>query len=263
MQPFVSIIIPVYNEEIYVVNAVNSILQQPCKDLEIILINDGSTDKSEQVCRDLSLEDERIVFINKSNTGVSDTRNIGIEKARGKYIAFLDSDDQWNKDSFTERTKQEIEYSKSEVIAFAQYESGKNINEPTLLIKATPLPEIINGDDIVDCIFTHFCSLFYSRQLLERCNIRFDTSLRYFEDSVFKRKILYLSKSCHIISDDNAPLFTYRVNPHSVCHTSKESEFIKAVYKAFILLQDFFESQYIIEGRDPNHYNAQQGLQFV
>lgn len=91
--PKVSVIIPVYNTEAYLEEAVRSIMNQTLKDLEIIIIDDGSTDNSLAVIKKLAQEDNRIEWLSQPNSGQSVARNIGIEKARGKYLYFMDSDD--------------------------------------------------------------------------------------------------------------------------------------------------------------------------
>ena len=93
MEPMVSIIVPVYNAEEYISRCVDSILNQEYKDFELILVDDGSTDCSGQLIDDYAKADNRIVVIHKENGGVSHTRNLAIEHARGTYIQFLDSDD--------------------------------------------------------------------------------------------------------------------------------------------------------------------------
>src|ERR1700752_3531385 len=93
--PLVSVIIPVYNGEKYIEQTIRSVLDQTLQDFEIIILNDGSTDSSAEIIKRLQEEDNRIIYIPKPNTGVSDTRNIGISKASGKYLAFLDADDVW------------------------------------------------------------------------------------------------------------------------------------------------------------------------
>lgn len=87
----ISIIVPIYNAESTIKRCVETILNQTYKNIEIILVNDGSTDSSKEICE--GIKDERIVLINKKNSGVSHTRNIGIKHAIGKYICFIDSDD--------------------------------------------------------------------------------------------------------------------------------------------------------------------------
>lgn len=88
-----SVIIPVYNVEIYLKNCVDSILKQTYRDLEVILIDDGSTDNSSLICDELAKTDERVIVIHKNNGGVSSARNKGLEIASGELITFVDSDD--------------------------------------------------------------------------------------------------------------------------------------------------------------------------
>ena len=85
--------IPIYNVKNYLAKCVDSILNQTYKNLEIILVNDGSTDGSEIICEELKKKDKRIRIINQKNGGLSSARNTGIRNANGKYIQFVDSDD--------------------------------------------------------------------------------------------------------------------------------------------------------------------------
>ena len=93
MKSKVSIVVPIFNIEEYLEDCIKSIINQTYKNLEIILINDGSTDCSLKICKKFKKLDKRIVLIDKDNTGVSNTRNIGINSATGDYITFVDSDD--------------------------------------------------------------------------------------------------------------------------------------------------------------------------
>ncbi|MFR0779346.1 MAG: glycosyltransferase family 2 protein [Zhenhengia sp.] len=89
----VSVIVPVYNVERFLSKCIDSLLRQTLQDIEIILIDDGATDRSSEICDTYALKDHRIKVIHKINGGLSDARNVGIEVAQGEYIAFLDSDD--------------------------------------------------------------------------------------------------------------------------------------------------------------------------
>lgn len=89
----ITVVIPVYNVEDYVYNCIQSIINQTYKNLEIIVVNDGSTDKSGDICDRIAESDYRIKVIHKKNEGLSSARNIGIDNAKGKYIVFVDSDD--------------------------------------------------------------------------------------------------------------------------------------------------------------------------
>lgn len=99
MHNTVSVIIPVYNVETYLERCLKSVIDQTYKELEIIIINDGSTDGSEKICRKWENLDNRITLINKRNEGLGPARNLGIKRAKGEYVAFIDSDDWWEKDA--------------------------------------------------------------------------------------------------------------------------------------------------------------------
>ncbi len=92
-KPLVSIIVPVYKVENYLNRCVDSILMQSYKNIEVILVDDGSPDKCPQICDEYANLDERVEVIHKKNGGLSDARNIGIEKAKGEFFSFIDSDD--------------------------------------------------------------------------------------------------------------------------------------------------------------------------
>lgn len=93
MKPLISIVVPVYNVEKYVQTCIQSIINQTYQNLEIILVDDGSTDCSGKICDDMARQDKRIYVIHKENGGLSDARNVGIDRATGKLIMFVDSDD--------------------------------------------------------------------------------------------------------------------------------------------------------------------------
>ena len=101
-QPLVSIILPVYNAQNHLARCVGSICAQTYQNIEIVILNDGSKDQSLPVCEEFRQKDPRILLVDKANSGVSDTRNLGLKLASGKYVEFVDSDDYLDPD-FTER----------------------------------------------------------------------------------------------------------------------------------------------------------------
>ena len=100
-QEMISVIIPVYNSEKYLHKCIDSVLSQSYTNFEVILVNDGSTDKSGAICDEYAEKDEKVRVFHKENGGVSSARNLGIEKAIGKYVCFIDSDD-WVYDKLLE-----------------------------------------------------------------------------------------------------------------------------------------------------------------
>ena len=111
----ISIIVPVYNAEGYVSQAIESLMHQTLKDIEIILVNDGSIDKSKEICEEFLTKDNRIKLINKENGGLAEARNSGMKIATGKYIMFLDADDMFEVDS-CENMYNAIEKSKANYV---------------------------------------------------------------------------------------------------------------------------------------------------
>lgn len=103
MNATVSIIIPCYNAEKYIEETIKSVLNQTYKNWELIIVNDGSTDNSATILNQYLKKDNRIQLINKDNSGVSDTRNKGLEKAKGEFITFLDADDVWHKENLEKK----------------------------------------------------------------------------------------------------------------------------------------------------------------
>ena len=100
MDEKISVIVPVYNVEQYLERCVDSIINQTYKNLEILLVNDGSTDNSGQLCDELAKKDDRIRVIHKENGGLSDARNVGIDEAEAELIGFIDSDDYIDEDMY-------------------------------------------------------------------------------------------------------------------------------------------------------------------
>lgn len=98
----ISVIIPAYNVEKYIEKSLKSIMNQTLKEIEVIVVNDGSKDNTASIIKKISKLDKRIILIDKENEGVSKARNIGIRKAKGEYLAFIDGDDWIEKDYFEE-----------------------------------------------------------------------------------------------------------------------------------------------------------------
>jgi glycosyltransferase involved in cell wall biosynthesis len=105
MESLVSVIVPVYNVEQYLDRCLRSIVEQSYKSLEIIIVNDGSKDDSEEICLEYQRQDARVKYYVQENSGVSAARNTGLKYATGEYVTFVDSDDYLGKDSLLEAVK--------------------------------------------------------------------------------------------------------------------------------------------------------------
>lgn len=130
--PLISVIIPIYNVENYLCKCVNSVINQTYKELEIILVDDGSTDSCFNICEEYKNLDPRIKVIHQENSGLSEARNRGLEVSNGDYVIFLDSDDYWNDINAISEIVKQINEVKAEVIIFGYrkyYEETKKFGE--------------------------------------------------------------------------------------------------------------------------------------
>lgn len=208
----VSIITPVYNVERCIHKTINSIINQSSKDFELLLIDDGSKDRSIEIARDL-LEKSDINYriITQENSGVSVARNRGIHEAVGEYVCFLDSDDYIHKDYIKLMYEKASEFNCDLVFCdYVQVDSKDNI-----LVASTTryLDNFIDGRDAalkqLSCDITiGMGSALYRTSIIKENNILFDSSRKYAEDVVFTVKALLNMKK--IISVNEALMFYVR-----------------------------------------------------
>lgn len=208
----ISVIIPVYNAEKYVESTINSVLNQPYKDIEIICINDGSKDTSEQIIKEIMRKDSRVFYYAQENQGVGAARNRGMKLASGDWVAFLDSDDVWVSNVIDDSLVERIEEDAWDMVSFAYY----NSNEKMTRVCLTPRNDevIQNVKERINENYRHHSSYFFSRELLNSNLIEVDRFKRN-EDVRFLFKCLYKAKRMLYISK---PLFIYRNNDNSTTH---------------------------------------------
>ena len=182
----ISIIVPVYNAEKYLKKCLDSLVNQTKKELEFILINDGSTDKSEEIIK--TYKDKRIKYFKNKNQGIGKTRNFGIEKSSGKYLMFLDSDDYFSNDA-CEILYKEAEKEKADLIVFDYYRVEKgNLNE--VKIESCIATNIKADSSLLLKINLGPCNKIYKTDLIKNNGIKFEESLKY-EDTLFVVKAIY------------------------------------------------------------------------
>lgn len=193
MKELVSVIVPVYNVEQYLNKCVDSIINQTYSNIEIILVDDGSTDNSGKICDKYALNDKRVKVIHKSNGGLSDARNRGIDVSGGKYLAFIDSDDWIEPDMIEKMYNNAIENNAD--ISVCQYEIVYS-REAVINNKSDRI-FVYKGTDIVlamykDAVFaSHACNKIYKRKLFD--GIRYPVGKLY-EDQYTTYKLLWKSK---------------------------------------------------------------------
>ena len=189
MNGLISVIVPVYNTEKYLRKCIESILSQSYKNIELLLINDGSTDSSAEICREYLNKDKRCYYFEKENGGLSDARNYGIERASGEYITFLDSDDFFMEKAI-EKLYATALLADSDLIigGFCRFENSLFYFYDNKIFGTAPITIVekefaINQmDEMIDAPFLCFstaCGKLYKRSLFE--SIRFPFK-KYAED---------------------------------------------------------------------------------
>lgn len=213
---FIHVVIPVYHAEAYLREAVASVLNQPCNDIDVILVDDGSPDRSPELCDELAAQDDRVRVIHQENGGVSKARNAGIEfflsaEADG-YIAFLDADDIWSPGVFTQelcdRLRMETD---TDVFVFGSCTANGDLSRYSAPCRYED--HLLEGGS--GCIWKlqrTFCANLYSTELLRKWNIRFAPGLKYSEDKIFMLQCAFLAKYVHFLPP---MLHVYRENDTS------------------------------------------------
>ena len=189
MKPMVSIIVPVYNAEKTIRRCVDSILNQEYTDFELILVDDGSTDLSGIICDEYASEDKRVHVIHKENTGVSDSRNLALDAARGTYLQFLDADDWITPNATRLFLETALRYQCDMVISDFYRVVGERVShkgaieEDGLLTKAEFAAQMMENP--ADFYYGVLWNKFYRRDIVEKQKLRMDTSISWCEDFMF------------------------------------------------------------------------------
>lgn len=212
--PLVSIIIPVYNVEKYLDRCVESIVKQTYENIEILLVDDGSPDNSPKMCDEWAKKDNRVKPIHKKNGGVSSARNMGIEKANGEYISFVDSDD-WIVPTYIEEMLNELINKNADYITCG-YKRVYN-DEHIDLFNSDGEIKVIDSDEYLKNVmnvlpgygFTHMKLI--KKELIG--DVRFDESIKVAEDALFNAM---LCKNIKNVVVYNKPLYNYFFNENSV-----------------------------------------------
>lgn len=183
-----SIIIPVYNIEDYLPRCVDSILTQTYQDLELLLINDGSTDKSGEICDNYAKKDSRVRVFHQVNAGVSAARNAGLENAQGNWIAFVDGDDWIEKDSLSKIMNSYQDNEIDIIYARSFVNNERAIGEERYSFPSSYSNQIYDG--VVTAIQKNYmrgsvCGTIFSQKLLSSNKIKFPLGLKNGEDSIF------------------------------------------------------------------------------
>ena len=243
--PKISVIIPVYNSEQYLKECLDNVVNQTLKDIEIICINDGSTDASLKILEEYAARDSRIRFLNQENKGSASARNLGIKEAKGHYIGFVDSDDIINNLYFEVLYKAAVKNgadiaATSNCIIFGVSDNVNNVKKITGLENKSIIKDIKDKAKIITTTGMS-CNKIYKRDFLIRNNISCLELKNAAEDNYFTDCTIIKANK---IAVSNKAVYFYRKNKASQTQALKdESSFsVMDVYKAvdsYILKQNF------------------------
>lgn len=214
--PTISIIVPVYNAEEYLHRCLDSVIKQTFKDIEIILVDDGSTDKSSMICDEYSLRDSRVKVIHQKNGGPSKARNTGIDCAKGLFYGFVDSDD------FIEPTMYETLYDDSikndcQISVCGHMEHKENVDAIKFykldMHKVFATEEAINNMLLGEYFAGHLCTKLFDARLFD--GTRLNEKIKVCEDLLLSVDLMQKSKR---VCFNAQPLYNYMIRSGSQYH---------------------------------------------
>lgn len=253
MEPYVSIIVPVYNAEGYLERCINSVLAQEYKNFELILVDDGSEDESPAICDRYAAQDERVRVIHKENSGVSDSRNRALDVAKGDYLQFLDADD-WLTPEATKLFVQSAEKSGCDMVIADFYRvAGENLAHKGDIEKEGILSreEFANFmmENPADFYYGVLWNKFFRRELVERQKLRMDPAISWCEDFIFNLEYI---RHCKTIYALQVPVYYYVKTKGSLVNSQGASinNTIRMKLNVFEYYHQFYKELYDEESYD-------------
>lgn len=245
----VSVIVPVYNAEKYIEQTLQALIKQTLKEIEIIVINDGSTDHSDAIIKKMAKQSDKVIYVNRENRGVGPTRNEGMAMAKGEYIGFCDSDDIPNKNMYEKMYKAAKEED-ADVAVCDENIIKNNIvtNRNHKKLKETVYIKDINSF-FEDYYFTkkyenHVWDKIFKRDIIIKNNIKFGDLKRITgEDTFFSITIIPYCKKIIFLEDK---LYNYMVRPNSIMNTYNPQKMEKTI--RFMEEVKKFEEERKLEG---------------
>lgn len=221
----ISVIVPVYNVENYLEECIESIIGQTYSDIEIVLVDDGSTDSSGDICDAYACRDKRVHVIHKENGGNTSARKEGIQCCHGEYIAYVDADDWLELDMFRQMF---VAGSGADVVVFAAYEECGGFRK----VKGSSIAEgfysgdrlrdlygfmMMNGEFYVHGISTNLWGKLFKRNIIDSVQMNISDSITYGEDAACVYPCVLEAESVYV---SNVPLYHYRIRQGSIVHGS-------------------------------------------
>ena len=251
MNDLISVIVPIYNVEKYINQCIDSIINQTYKNLEIILVDDGSPDNCGRICDEYAKKDSRIKVVHKENGGVCSARNIGMEKSTGKWIAFIDSDD-WIENKYFEIILNEAKKEDVDIVICGYNKIWKNKVE-----KINASGENINYNSreyLIKSLNPQTCFGFCPMRLIKKesiGDIRFNQNIVVGEDALFN---IQISKNINKAVLLKQALYNYRNNSNSVVKRY-DTNYADKYLDSMKLNRAYIFENYIEKDVIQNYYN--------
>ena len=225
-QVMISVIIPVYNAEKYLHKCIDSVLSQTFSDFELLLINDGSKDRSAKICDEFAERDKRVKVIHKENGGVSTARNAGLDIATGKYICFIDSDD-WVEKSYLKSFFLVDKNPETALVlqGFIKEQSNGEISKsfvPNKVFFSTEYSDLFFSFELIKK-WPFIASKLFASELIRNNSIHFDEDVQYGEDLLFLLDYLLYSEKVILVNEAGYH-YTYQKDSLSRFYYPYESE---------------------------------------
>jgi len=236
----ISIIVPIFNSEKYLKKCIDSIINQSLREIEIILINDGSNDNSENIIKEF--KDPRIVYIKQKNKGIGKTRNLGIKKSTGEYLAFVDSDDYLELD-FCKKMYEKAKKNNCDIVMCDFYKEKYDGKLEEINFEKFTDTNLTNYPNLLNKINLGPCNKIYSRDFILNNKILFEENLKY-EDVIFVLKAFVLAQK---IGKVNKYLTFYVI--HSNSETTTRDDRIYDILKICEKILDFTKKYHYLENQ--------------
>lgn len=222
MKPLVTLIVAIYNTEPYLKRCIESIIQQSYRQMQVLLINDGSPDHTPQMCQHYADKYEYIEYVQKENGGVSSVRNLGLSMAKGDYICFIDSDDYLDKDYLKELVAVMVTKNPDLVVCghYRELASGKKKRMCCKTNGRMPYEQAMCSMYYDNAFAAYPWNKLYKREVIEEYQLSYDLELRMTQDLVFVTEYMLHCKNVEYVAK---PLYCYCYNENSVCRDTKNT----------------------------------------
>ena len=252
MKPFVSVVVPIFNVEKYLAECLDSLEHQTLKNIEVIMVNDGSTDESRKIAEKYALRNESFILIGRKNGGLSAARNTGMEIAKGEYIYFIDSDDFLSNNAL-EKLYEKAHRDNLDVLKFVAYtfEDGSKDyvwKKEKGYMYTGEYPDVYHGSDLINKFifnkdwFASCCMMLTRKIFLDETKLRFYEGIIH-EDELFSFELVNLAERIAVL---NEPLYYRRIRSGSITQKHDYTNAIRSFCVCAEEADKFIEEHHIL-----------------